>query len=516
MSRRVFFIECSGSIWLDVVRAGAERHGWIPLYWTAHHGDEAAIRAAFPDVVFHAGADAARGRPAPGLALRPATLGTDLLRTLADDETIALHMMDRMDAGGDFLHEERRRHWHDLLRYWSAVIDHFRPDAIVFPVAPHIVFDYAVYALARARGIPTLMFERLGLPGFVFPIAAIEAYPAGFHARSFSPLSPPFAAYLKASSEGGKAAVPANFQRKLGRFGMEGRQTPPLWRVCYDEAWRLAYLVKTNGLKPIPNTYLKRSGHAPSAPGPNALRMAAVRLRAMARKRRLRAMWDRLATAPLAGEPYVLLALHYQPERATVPMGDLLGDQTLIVDMLARHLPPGWMLYVKEHPWQLQPVSRPETQRSPDFYERIARHDNVRLMPAATGTASLIEDARAVATVTGSVGWQALGRGKPALVFGAAWYRAAPGAYRIREGRDLEAALSDIQGGAEIDPDALGRFLAAIQDVCVPGVLEPAVEAVDTAQSREWASGMADALAGEWAARAVTAAEPVASARGSD
>jgi hypothetical protein len=292
---------------------------------------------------------------------------------------------------------------------------------------------------------------------------------------------------------GAERAVPANFARKLAvhkvrRSGASGSLT----RGLLFEAKRALVLFGRYGLAGSRNTYL-RSRRAPHG---RALWLETewIRLRGLLKKRRLARELERLSRDPVTGEPYVLLALHYQPERSTVPMGGEFGDQLRVAALLARTLPAGWWLYVKEHPWQLQPFGRGELQRPDGFYRSLASHPNVRLLPAAADTSSLIDGARAVATVTGSVGWQAMCRGVPALVFGEAWYRTCEGAFRIRSDAGAREAFSAIASGVKVSPVAVRRFTAALAGVCVPGILEPAVESVEALDWAEAARAMAGAL----------------------
>ena len=505
---RVMYAECSGPVWRVIARRLEDRHGWRPVYWLAAPEDAAVVASEFPDAVFHSGVEAARGIPATGADWPLPGLDAALLEALAPHESITLHMMDRMDPDGrSFPYDERRRHYHDLLRYWLGVLDRFAPDLVVLSIAPHIVYDYVLYALCRHRGVPTVMFERIGLPGYVYPVAEIDTYPPGLQpdrravreTGAKPALSPLFEAYLAAQSAGGEKAMPANFEKKLKRYGLartgrDGYQaglTAELW----FEFKRAAYLFRKNGFAPVPRTYVKLRGQRPADSHPTTWDLEVRRVRAILTKRRLRRLVHRLAERPVRDEPHVLLALHYQPERATVPMGGMLGDQALIADILAKSLPEGWWLYVKEHPWQLQGFSRGEMQRSEDFYRRLAALRNTRLMPLSADTGELIASARAVATVTGSVGWQAICQGVPALVFGSAWYRGCEGAFQVRSVSDCKAALDAVADGYRVEGSAPREWLAAVQEVCVPGFLEPDVESVEALDVQDAAEAMADALA---------------------
>jgi hypothetical protein len=307
------------------------------------------------------------------------------------------------------------------------------------------------------------------------------------------PLPPAYAQWLRGLSAGASAAVPANFSKKLALYGVRKKEdTAPLSAALAFEAKRALITLLRDGFAGTRNSYL-RSMRAPHTRA-RWLETECVRLRGLFKKRRMAEQLRRLASEPMAGEPYVLMALHYQPERSTVPMGGVFGDQQLAVDLLASALPEGWKLYVKEHPWQLQPFGRGELQRDEGFYRRLARHANVRLLPPAADTSALIDGARAVATVSGSVGWQAMCRGVPALVFGEAWYRSCEGAFRIRDEADARSALAAIAAGTRVSPESVERFTAALAAACVPGVLEPKLESAEGIDRHAAAQAMAQAL----------------------
>jgi hypothetical protein len=510
---RAFLIECSGDHWRAIGRALKDRHGIKSVLWSGDAATIEAVRLEFTETICIVGVDAACGRlprqanwPHPGL-------DATLLSGVAPDEVIALAMMDRMDpASGAFDHDARRRHWHELLRQWGGALDALQPDVVIFSMAPHAIYDYALYALCKHRGVRTCMFERAQLPGYVF---TVERFEAGSEAlrqavrsagETVTVSSPTLREHLAQLRRGGAGALPPNYRRKLemrGLLGGAGRQKAAgLLRTFGFELMRTAYLALRR--RAAPPHYLAHEDREGRLVSSGLAGWLWSRWRGQWKKRALRSLHARLAREVPPDVPYVLLALHFQPERAVVPLAGCFCDQTLMVDLLARSLPPGWLLVVKEHPWQLVPFGRGELGRSAGFYRRIADHANVVLVPLESDTERLLAGARAVATATGSIGWQAIARGVPALVFGTPWYVDAPGVHRISDLTATRLALAAIQKGGAVPAGAAERMLAALESVAVAGFLEPGVEAVQHVSQAEAVAAMTEALAARCRSRFAT------------
>jgi hypothetical protein len=94
------------------------------------------------------------------------------------------------------------------------------------------------------------------------------------------------------------------------------------------------------------------------------------------------------------------------------------------------------------------------------------------MIPITTDTYTLINRSQAVATITGTAGWEALLRGKPTLVFGYSWYRYAPGAYRVDSVPSLRDAFAKITAGVRhAEADMLG-YLRCFDRISFHGYLE--------------------------------------------
>lgn len=141
----------------------------------------------------------------------------------------------------------------------------------------------------------------------------------------------------------------------------------------------------------------------PTLPGLIERLVAPLRLRL--RRRRSRQYIGGPALAH--DKPFLYFPLQFEPEIATLVISAV--DQRSIIDLIARRIPIGWRLLLKEHPAMAG-------QRDPAFYRDVlARHPNVAFIDAAVPSLALVRDAQAVFTLNGTVAIEAAALGKPVI-----------------------------------------------------------------------------------------------------
>lgn len=191
----------------------------------------------------------------------------------------------------------------------------------------------------------------------------------------------------------------------------------------------------------------------------------------------------------------VVFFLHYQPERSSLPEGGDYAQQLRVAHTLAAALPDGWELLIKEHPSFYRRTFKPRV-RDMEFYTALSRLPRTRLVDLSMDTFSLIDHAAVIVTLTGTVGLEAISRGKPALAFGCACYQNAPGVTRVASLEEARTALariaqasgpsaSDVEtwltwaathAAPESPRDPIARRAAIIASVGAPQTPRPALE----------------------------------------
>lgn len=156
---------------------------------------------------------------------------------------------------------------------------------------------------------------------------------------------------------------------------------------------------------------------------------------------------------PLHAEPEVALAIHGKP----------YINQIETARTVARSLPVGMHLVVKEHPRCLgyRPVS---------YYDKLLRIPNLRLADPNTESKGLIQGARLVTTVWSFVRFESVLHHTPVIVLGTPLYGILPRSM-IRHVTDLNrlhAEIVDLLRTFEHDAVAVAYFVAACMRGGVP------------------------------------------------
>ncbi|MCA1760481.1 MAG: hypothetical protein LC658_12000, partial [Bacteroidales bacterium] len=461
---RVIFSAC----WIDPWGLVAEKlkalYNMEPVCWIGYENDksEYVISEKFPECFFVRYYDAWKG--IFPLKLRPylkkSNVDIDFMRENASYELQALKMMDRMDPERhSFSFMERQRHYRELLNNWQSVLDYLKPDAIVSATVPHRVYDYVIYLLCQKNGIPFISLRETAFIGRIIPIRNIsqikskieddykEIWQKGYEKSKFLESLPSdiLDRYKKVNLDY-KTAEPLYMKRHVDINQKESSLFGNYQKfVSKIKANKERLLGKNGYLYTGFPSYHKRKNRSIENSTYSFLEHAKRKWKANNYKYRLKKYYDSLVNLPDFTQPYVFFAMHYQPEMTSNPAGDIFADQKLCLDVLVRNLPSDYWIYVKEHPSQFYSHTEGHSSRIKSFYDDLLKYPNVKLIPVETNTFDLIENARAVSTVTGTAGWEGMVRKKPVIIFGFAWYEAFDGVLKIKNQTTAEYITAFIE-----------------------------------------------------------------------
>jgi hypothetical protein len=466
-----------------------ERYQWKPVYWFVDEFTEPEIKRHFPGTITHHFIDAIKGiRPAAAQHIAKGCIDELLLDALAVNESIALNMMERNDSSDSFSHSERVALYHHHLEHWLGVLDTLQPDLIIFEEEPHQATDYVLYALAKLRGIETVMFVRTSFMGRMFPIRQFETGSTIIH-KAYQEhlgsgkagtiaLDDDITSFITTLNSTYDQAIKVQLYDQLDKIdALKNRQNPLVLAgkkaaSLAGKAFRFPRTV-TNLFKEDPNSDQKHADVSFAESKWNNLEVMRINKQTFKKKLANKTYYEQIQqSSPNLDVPYVLCALSYQPEKTTSPMGGHFVNQLLMIKMLRQAMPPHWKLYVKDHISQFSWYTGfGEQHRSPAYYDEIRALPGTELVSLFYDTFNLIDHAKAVATVTGSIGFEALIRKKPVLTFGYPWYKNCEGELYSGRLSELKEHMARIEQGYTPAPEKVRAFIEVIQEHTFPGVV---------------------------------------------
>lgn len=340
----------------------------------------------------------------------------ELLRYVCHDSNL-YHIMARKMSGKSSIYEHDVRIEKIVYKSLFLLIDH-EIDVVVTHDTPHVMFEYIFCKVASFLKIDIYNIRRTPLPwksylekGLVFGelVQVGDNEPSGKDHEDVD-------GYVQQKLDSYENAIPIYEKRRLDKY--KGK----IWN------WRVE----------IVNHFFK-SGKKPHISAASLW----AKYQAYKRYEVREGEWNE-------SDRFVSLLLHYQPERTTLPEGDIFDQQILAIRMLRLMLPEDVKIIVKEHPSTFR-LEYKYNVRPHDYYKTIASIPNVILAPMQANSFDLIGQSLFTATITGTVAIEAVCRGKSCIYFGNAQFKNMPGAYHISEVWANESLISGLVSG-ELNP----------------------------------------------------------------
>jgi len=385
-------------------------------------------------------------------------LDEKLIDEMSYCETVVLRMLDRNNLWLSMKYEQRKQIYLKHLRYWNHVLIKKDINLCLFTGIPHGSFDYVIYELCKYHNVPVLLLTSPSLIMHTVFVTDDWMEPSIALKKRFEllqklrqqgdlphfELSEKYQTHFTKQINHTEDPTPYYMAPKLLNSLLI--KPPSLWKSLAFLLMRAAIPSKWNQWKDNLSDIMKY--------------MSSV-IEQRENSRKIRAIYyENLKPIDLKCK-YVYIPLQLQPECTTSPMAGAYVDQLLMVQQLAAHLPSDVLIYLKEYPVQF---SYGCVSRSPEFYNQLLQIPSVRFIPEEMSTFRLIDNCVAVATATGSAGWEALFRGKPYFMFGHHVYQYAPGVHPISSNADCEQAVSKVFDRGETPSlEDLRLFLLAFE-----------------------------------------------------
>lgn len=327
-------------------------------------------------------------------------LSQEIVTKMKYAESETMKMYERIHHIKPSLYETRYKHYYQSLRLFNYLLDNWGVDVCIRYSVPHMGYDNVLYHLCKIKGIPTYCVY------FLYP-----------HWGYFV----------------------NDLHNPLKNFNM-GKST---------EVWKFPRLEQT---------FLQYWNNTKLSYNPTVVPVAGRAAKIQTKRKVSFNQIDKFYKSKQLkhvdiSEPYIYVPLHFQYEATSCPLGEMFVDQHFMLEILAQ---TGYRIYVKEHP-------RISANRSLNYYSRILKLKNTYLIPKNYDNFTLINNALATATITGTAAWESLLKGKFTLLFGHIFYKYAPNVFETRSLEEVNEAIEIIKTVKSVEKKDIIEFLHGVE-----------------------------------------------------
>lgn len=380
----------------------------------------------------------------------------ELMENFAQHELIALNMICRETYSDVVGYAEARERILKYIRFWYHF---FRVEKIDFFFARYVgqhLFEYVMYAVAKAMKIPTIVClgaqwgTQIDDIGLVVEQKYQELIKSDVQDWTLNEKDSAY--YTKHRNAGSKKNVINSISErkelsncvKLAKASFSPKAIMHSYLSCGK------YYVEGKKRKNQNYvSYAREKAHS------NSIKWRKALVKYL--KSKDLHYYNKIAVLPDYKKPYIYCALQTVPEIALTPLAGNYDNQILELHMLsycAEKL--GIEVYVKEHIYQ--------HWRDKGFYSSIQKLRNVKLIKTTVNTYELIENAVATATYTGSCSLEGVMRNIPALVFANNQWRALPGSFFVSNAEECCKSIEKILAhDYEISDRKIRAYLKAVE-----------------------------------------------------
>lgn len=171
--------------------------------------------------------------------------------------------------------------------------------------------------------------------------------------------------------------------------------------------------------------------------------------------KKMKKIYEGLTSLPDSNDKYIYFSMHFEPE-SVLMVRSIMNSQLILIKWLSEVLPSGWKIYVKEHPVQYSITGEwnyylrtIQFYRNNEYYKTMRAIPNVKIIPLAVSDDEMLDGAKAVASVSGTVVLKAMYRKKPLILFGKGInvFEKSSDVFVVDSKDTLKMSLEKINGG---------------------------------------------------------------------
>ena len=423
-------------------------------------------------------------------------------------EQIFYRMLDFTDPDKNYNIYESRKIYYSLLIYMYGLLEESKPDFVFFTGMPHSPHDYILSAIAEHKKIPIIYLRETNIPKLFFfskNISGSNNILSNYKIKDNEKIKytkkilKEYLETIKIEKREKKLNIYSRWRDHSIIFGIISKLNfnlgYPIFKFirfsnfiknCFKIVLKFVLFIlkgKIKSKKEFEEFYFifdafKSKNVSYEKSKTNLFQLNKILYDNDKKKFKLFNEYKKNSSKFQKNIKYIFFPLHYQPEATNYPHGDVFIDQILAVKMLSMHLPKNFKILVKEHPdtFNLSGEAwiRGTFNRSMDYYSELKKILNLEIIPMDCDINDVIDNSRAVASLTGSTCLEAVIRLKPSIVFGFPWYEGCNHIYPARTHEECKNAIKNIEDRVQTEDinkffDELSQILFVTKKVDIVG-----------------------------------------------
>ncbi|MCR4653387.1 MAG: hypothetical protein K5744_06805 [Eubacterium sp.] len=388
----------------------------------------------------------------------------DVLEKMRRYESFTLNMTCRNHHMHIMYYDEMYKEYMRHVRFWNRIIDEDEIDMVFLCTVPHCAWEYVIYSLAKAKGIPVLIETVANIPGFnevgtslenlgqnvkVFFDKDDELRLVGWD-KNVKEYVNKVLNHSKSLSDGEKQHLIKN--QKKWVYSLYHK---PIIKRAFNTSMMRFALASFMGKRKVYNNKLHYNFELVGRYFIKKFNYGDLKY------------YDTMITDEEIDYSlkYIFYALQYFPESSVLPRGGVYWNQLNAIKTIANVASKyGVLVYVKEH-WI-------EEGRSKAFYQELKDIKGVVCVPSKKDSFDLIKKSIAVASETGTCIQESILLGKPVITFANSYMCGAPGVFRIKSEGQFDEVIRMILDNYVINEKQVMLYFKAMSKTLVKGYLD--------------------------------------------
>lgn len=368
------------------------------------------------------------------------------------------------DYCSQYSHEQTLSIVEQTARSLIETFDRSKPDFVVGFICVTLA-DYLSFLIARKRNIPFINLRPTRVGNFFVAGESVtepSLYTRGAYERLYQSAEPPQQVDERRYSEATKIIESASVGSTLYEGVIPAESLKQKKRSRFSFGKRLIGVGQsvTKAIKVDLHNALSKNGYD-NYYRPGLYWLFLNRFRKPRQLKQLNSICSNWTQ--VRDQSFAFFPLHKEPEVTMLVYARHCLNQIEVIRNIARSLPVGMKLVVKEHPVAIG-------YRSKEYYERIVSIPNVVMVKPEIGSEEIIPLSKLVTVISGSIGFEAVVKKIPVITFGDAPFNILPDSMvcNVTDFRELPNKIDEMLSNSSYDQKALTAYVMAVLSEGVP------------------------------------------------